>query len=239
MLKRTIAVIMGLILILSLVPSAVAQTGGTHFEIVTVDETCIATNITVDVLIHGNSTEGISGAVLQLEFDDAVFSLIGAEKGALCAENDSVTVVWDEDMTAIAFVSPQATYGDGALLRLTFRTKDEVVAGDYAIKVSQIELEDGNLNDLTAADGEKTVKVFDYLWGDASGNKETNLEDVMAILRWKVGILQDADLDLTAADTDCTGGVALTDAILLLQWLAGYVEWAPCGYITTSNTQSV
>lgn len=225
--KRTTAFLTAFILILSFLPVAVAETPGPAFEIRTVAESCITAEFTADLWITGNPEAGIAGAVLELEMDE-VFSLVKVEKGPLCVEEESAFVVWEGE-EQIAFASPENTYGDGALLRLTFRVADTVPTGDYTFKVSVPELKDGNLNNLTAEGAQKTIRVLDYLWGDANRDKQLGTDDVVTILKWKVYALQDEDLDLVAADADCDGTVTLGDAILLLRYLAGTLGWAPNG----------
>ena len=234
--KKVVAFLMALMLLLSIpfaVPAAALTAGATFSIKADVDGTVITTiksEMTVDVALSGNP--GLSGAVLQLGFDPDVFALTGVEKGALCAANDSVLLAWDSSKTDIAIASPDAVTGNGVLVRLTFRVTDTATAGNYTITVSGKDLEDGDLNDFTATAANRTVEVRDYLWGDANGDWVTNLADVQTLLKWKVFLLQNSDLNMAAADADRDGSVGLTDALILLQWLAGYVEWDANGDTT-------
>lgn len=230
--KKITALLTALTLLLPMLCAmpAVASTEGAVFAIDMAEVTTIRSELKVAVTLGGNP--GVTGAVLELGFDPAVFTLTDVEKGALCAANDSTLLVWDPSKTDIALASSDAVTGDGVLVRLTFRVADTVTAGNYTITVTGKELEDDDLEDFTATAASKTVEVRDYLWGDANGDKRTDLADAQAILKWKVFLLQDSDLNMTAADVDRNGSVGLTDVLTLLQWLAGYVEWDANGDTT-------
>ncbi len=237
MTKKITALLLAIVLLISMLYAlpAAALPADAYFTIETSEVTAIRSELVVDVMLHNNP--GISGAVLMLEYDRDVFTMVKAEKGALCSGNDGVLVIGDAAKNDVAFATADTVTGDGALMRLTFRVADTVTAGDYTIKVTGKDLEDGSLNGFTATAATDSVRVLDYLWGDANGDKVTDLADVQTILKWKVFLLDDTDLNMVAADADRSGtdaapDVALPDALILLQWLAGYVEWDPNGSTT-------
>lgn len=227
--KRITALISMITLILSMlcaVPAAADPAAVFSLEMPAA--TAITTDFTVDLKLSGNP--GLSGAVLKLDYNNAVFALEKVEKGALCGED--ALVVWDPSKPELAIAVSDVIAGDGVLLRLTFRVADTVTADDYEIKVSAVELRDGDLGAFSADPAAKELYVQDHLWGDANGDKVTNVADVQTLLKWKVSLLEDADLNMTAADADRNGTVGLTDALILLQYLAGYVEWDANGATT-------
>lgn len=228
--RRIIAFISMITLMLSMlcaVPAA-AIPAGAVFSLEMPAVTAITTDFTVDLKLSGNP--GLSGAELKLDYNTAVFSLENVEKGALCGAD--ALVVWDPSKPELAIASADVIAGDGVLLRLTFRVADAVTAEDYEIKVSAVELRDGNLAAVFADPATKEIYVQDYLWGDANGDKATNVADVQTVLKWKISLLEDADLNMLAADADRNGSVGLTDALILLQYLAGYVDWDANGATT-------
>lgn len=228
--KRILAFISMITLMLSMlctIPAA-ADPAGAVFSLEMPAATAVTTDFTVDLKLSGNP--GLSGAELKLDYNTAVFALEKVEMGALCGEN--ALVVWDPSKPELAIASPDVIAGDGVLLRLTFRTAESVIAGDYEIKLSAVELRDGSLGAFSAGPAAEEIYVQDYLWGDANGDKVTNVADVQTLLKWKISLLEDADLNMAAADADCNGSVGLTDALILLQYLAGYVEWDANGATT-------
>ncbi len=229
MLKKLTAIIMVLSMLnmmLGAIP-AVADPAGASFAVQMPDETTIKSEITVDVLIQNNP--GLSGAVLQLDFDTSVLTLADVQAGTLCAANGTALVEWVPGKTAVAVVAEDTIMGDGGLVRLTFRVANRVTAGDYKIKVSSTEMTDGALRPITVGPAEKLVYIYDYIWGDANGDKKVDVADVQTILRRLVDKLKDSDLNMLAADADRNGAVGLADAIMLLQWMNQYVEWDPNG----------
>lgn len=221
--KRVTALVSMITLMLSMLCAVPAAAGSAEavFSLEMPAATAITTDFTVDLKLSGNP--GLSGAVLKLDYNTAVFTLEKIEAGALCGEN--ALIVWDPAKPELAVASPDIIAGNGVLLRLTFRVAETVTADDYEIKVSAVELRDGNLADFTASPAAKEIYVQNYLWGDANGDKVTNVADVQTVLKWKVALLEDDDLNMIAADADRNGSVGLTDALILLQYLAGYVEW--------------
>ncbi len=229
MLKKLTAIVMALAILSSMLGAipAVADPAGASFAVQMPDKTTIKSEITVDVLLQNNP--GLSGAVLQLDFDSSVLTLTDVRAGALCLANGTALVEWVSGKTAVAVVAEETITGDGALVRLTFRVADNATAGDYKIKVSSTELTDGTLLPFTAESAEKSVYIADYIWGDANGDKKVDLADVQAILKWRVYLLSESELNLPAADADRSGQLGLPDAIILLQWMNQYVDWDPNG----------
>ena len=229
MLKKLTAIVMALAILSSMLGAipAVADPAGTSFAVQMPDKTTIKSEITVDVLLQNNP--GLSGAVLQLDFDSSVLTLTNVRAGVLCLANGTALVEWVSGKTAVAVVAEETITGDGALVRLTFRVADSATAGDYKIKVSSTELTDGTLLPFTAESAEKSIYIADYIWGDANGDKKVDLADVQAILKWRVYLLSESELNLPAADADRSGQLGLPDAIILLQWMNQYVDWDPNG----------
>lgn len=229
MLKKLTAIIMVLSILnimFGAIP-AVADPAGASFAVQMPDKTTIKSELTVDVLIQNNP--GLSGAVLQLDFDASVLTLTDVQAGSLCVANGTALVEWVPGKTAVALVAEDTITGDGALVRLTFRVADSATAGDYKIKVSSTELTDGTLQPFTAELAEKSVYVYDYIWGDANGDKKVDVADAQTILKWRVYLLPESELNMPAADADRNGSLGLSDAIMLLQWMNQYVEWDPNG----------
>lgn len=229
MLKKLTAIVMALAILSSMlgVIPAVADPAGASFLVQMPDETTIKSEITVDVLLQNNP--GLSGAVLQLNFDSSVLTLTDVRAGALCLANGTALLEWEPGKTAVALVAEETIAGDGVLVRLTFRVADTVAAGEYKIKVSSTELTDGTLQPFTAELAEESVYIVDYIWGDANGDKKVDLADVQAILKWRVYLLPESALKVPAADADRNGQLGLPDAIILLQWMNQYVDWDPNG----------
>lgn len=229
MLKKLTAIIMVLSILNTMlwaIPT-VAEPAGASFSVQMPDKTTIKSELTVDVLLENNP--GLGGAVIQLDFDSSVFTLTDVQQGALCIANGTALVQWAAGKTAVAIVADDTITGDGALVRLTFRVADTVTAGEYKIKVSSTELNDGTLQPFTAAPAEKTVDIADYIWGDANGDKKVDIADAQTILKWRVYLLSESELNMPAADADRNGVLGLPDAIILLQWMNQYVEWDPNG----------
>ena len=64
-----------------------------------------------------------------------------------------------------------------------------------------------------------SVKIIQYISGDADGDGETSLKDVVLITRYLAGWGITVDLD--ASDVNKDGEVSLKDVVMIRRYLAG------------------
>lgn len=201
--------------------------------------------ITVELEL-ANNAGNVAGMNLQVNYDDAVFSLVnvvdnGIFDQAILPETATSGKV---NLTYANVGNLTADETDGkALATLTFKVLDEAAYGNTEITAEFVKSEalgdtgavDYDSNFITIGEGSAVVGIMAYLWGDANMDGNVNVADAQTILQWRVG--KEVAIDLTAADADRNGEVTIADALLLLQYANQMVEWDPYG--TTAKPASV
>jgi len=121
------------------------------------------------------------------------------------------------------FDTVSTVIADGTLLTLMFKVKDDIPAGDIAIKLSVVRIRDGNevLIDPSAYDiADGTVTVTDILYGDVNGDGEIDGADVTRLRRYIAG--WDVEIDHDAADVNDDGEIDGADVTRLRRYIAGW-----------------
>lgn len=186
------------------------------------NEVCAGDTVKVDVSFANNP--GVTGSVIDIEYDDDVLSLVKVEQGALLsgaffAEKSDVVGTVCVDFAAIS-----ALTGDAPICTLTFEVKEGADLGDSAITASSDDTTDGAVNpgQLTVADGSLTLTVVDFLWGDVNDDGVADGIDAVLIMQYAAGTLAYEDLPKPkAGDTNNDTIIDGVDAVLIMQYAAG------------------
>ncbi len=176
----------------------------------------------VQVTIDVQNNPGIIGAVLTLDFDDAL-TLVAVDAGSAwnslaftrpAEYTNPCNFVWDG--------LSGADYSNGSIIVLTFLLPEDAQAGtSYSVNVSYTA--DNMLNadlepmHLVVQNGEITV-VEEA--GDVNGDGVIDVADVMALRRYLAGGYE-IEIDLEASDMDSNGTINVADVILLRRYLVG------------------
>ena len=180
---------------------------------------------TVQVAVQAPENSGMVSALMKISYDNTKLRLTGAENGrvfgadAMTAGNDLTkipyTVLWAD---ANSRVNITAT---GTIVTFTFEILEGAPAGVVPLTLSVASVLDVGLNAVEYFVENGSIEIKDCLPGDAGGDGEVDLRDVIQISRFLTGGW-DVEIDEFAADVDADGEVLLKDAVLIRRYLAGW-----------------
>ncbi len=225
MLKKIFSAATAAAILLTMLFSAVAEEpqAPTFSLTLNTNQIYAGSAVTVDIAVQNNP--GITSAKLMFEFDKSALSLIDFK--ALVGK---VNIVVNFEDMIYAVVEPNALTGEEALFRATFKVEGDLDFGNakslpYTIGVFPDDATDGDAQDIKIADGETTLNVVPYLWGDANFNGKITLGDAVLALRYAANYVTNTKIiNTAAANVDGLPGVEVADAILILRYVAGVYE---------------
>lgn len=71
---------------------------------------------------------------------------------------------------------------------------------------------------------EINLEAVEKLSGDVDGNTEVDIYDALAVARYDIRLISQADLDLSVADVDGDGTVGIYDALMIAEYVAGLIS---------------
>ncbi|MBN1306796.1 MAG: T9SS type A sorting domain-containing protein [Chitinispirillaceae bacterium] len=194
--------------------------------------------VVMPVYLANHEEFSISAVQLTLEYDPDQLTL-------LSISNDSGLVrkweLFDWNNTtagsipvAMAGIETKLAYGEGELIRSLFVVANSVDEGDTCmITLNDVDIDEKNdLVITTVQNGRVIISQDTILYGDVTGNKEVNIVDAQAVLRYVVGALQLPDsccpnFTIAVADVSGNGTITSYDAALIFQYGLGLIPAFP------------
>lgn len=180
----------------------------------------------VDVTVSVKDNPGIIAASLSISYDNSKLSLIKVTNGTIFGANSFLagndlkavpyTVLWEDALATTDYTE------DGVMVTFTFEILEEAETGKTPVTLtySQGSTFNSKLNDVAFATADGIVDIFEHIPGDATGNGEIDLKDVVAIQRFLAGGF-DVEIDPKSADVNGDGELNLKDAVIIKRYLAG------------------
>ena len=187
--------------------------------VLSVNNTKAAPERTAKVEIKLDNNPGLMALQLSVEYDAEKLELLPTYEAG-----DILTVPfapWDINANPILFYFENAAlednYQDGTLITLKFRTKSEGYAPVTLVSASAFNLNEQRI-DVMFSDGGVTIAPIIY--GDANGDEEVDIADVLRLRRFLAG--HPFEIDELAADANGDEEVDMADVLRLRRYLAGH-----------------
>jgi|GEM_PF-1520165 len=170
----------------------------------------------------GGSVSGTYGITVY----DTVPRLLEIEIGRLPAKL-TYEIGEELDTTDLVIFAEYEKYGrdeDGDIVLETYYEE----ATEY--EVSGFESESEGEKTVTVTLGEcsttfaVTVEENDVLIGDANGDGDVNMKDVLLCRRFIAGLASDSSLNFACADTDGDGDITMRDVFYIRRYIAGIIQ---------------
>lgn len=178
---------------------------------------------------------GITGVSFRIEFDDRL-QFLRAERGDVLATSQTFDVAYSSN-GVVGFVAANAYTqdGDGTLVKLIFKLPaDAPLMERYAIDIAYTreQFTDGHANVIEMVTLGGCITAVDHLPGDVNSDGVFDMLDTVLLSRYlSIQHTQTAselkkfvtqyDFSEFYADVDLSGGVGLSDLVMMLQFLAG------------------
>ena len=167
-------------------------------------------------LVLSNNT-GFAYLKLTLEYDESALTLEPVT-------NNASGLTMAQGIKAISWDNTSNYTADGTLCTLPFKVSDSAAVGEYEIKITVSECYDEDTDDVKLYGTTFTVKVIDFIHGDANGDGIVNGKDVIVLRRHLV----DSSVEISAgADANGDGEINGKDVIILRRYLVGTAELGP------------
>lgn len=167
-------------------------------------------------LVLSNNT-GFAYLKLTLEYDESALTLEPVT-------NNASGLTMAQGIKAISWDNTSNYTADGTLCTLPFKVSDSAAVGEYEIKVTVSECYDEDTDDVKLYGTTVTIKVIDFIHGDANGDGIVNGKDVIVLRRHLV----DSSVEISAgADANGDGEINGKDVIILRRYLVGTAELGP------------
>jgi len=180
---------------------------------------------TVTVTVDLKNNPGFGGMAYNVYYDSSVLELISYELGigaAICVDSgiDGYVGRVNFQYGGITNVT-----GDGILVTITFKIKENAKEGFTAITVvpekgSSFRYEGRNEIDFDLVGIDGGITVIDYIKGDINGDGAVNNRDAVRLMQYLAG--WDVEITEAAMDANGDGTVNNRDAIRIMQYLAGW-----------------
>ena len=181
---------------------------------------------TVQLTVSISDNPGVVSVMLRLQYDPQVLTLTAVDNGDVF--DDGVfqsggnlsavpfTVFWADSL------AEQNNTANGSLVTFTFSVAADAPVGTTPVTITyeQASTLDVDLDRVPFNVENGSVNVTLRMAGDADGDGEVTLQDVVNLTRYLAGGW-DADVDVSNADVDGDGMLTLRDVILLRRYIAG------------------
>ena len=182
---------------------------------------------TVAVTVNVTENPGLASLRLFLAYHPDVLTLTAVQNGSvlgteiLTCGNDFAaipyTVLWNDALTHSDYT------GTGTLVTYIFTVNDNAEAGEtsVAVGIDPVSTFNAAMQSVDYAIGNGSVTVYTRVAGDANGDGQLDLKDVIALRRFLAGGWNDLTVDADLGDVDGDGVVSLRDCTLISRFLAG------------------
>ncbi len=112
------------------------------------------------------------------------------------------------------------TGNDGEIATVNVTFSEDMEVGEYPIYLTACDISDTGGTDKKLSNIKATLVLDDYVDGDANGDGEVLIGDVVTILNYIVGEASD-NINAKAADANGDGEVLIGDVITVLNIIVG------------------
>lgn len=109
---------------------------------------------------------------------------------------------------------------DGAVVNIPVKVGNDIAAGNYAITIKNIVLADKQEQEFHCKDAIGTIKVIDYIMGDANDDQKVTLADVNATVNYIIGNPAKT-FNFAAADMNRNNVINVSDVNAIVNILLG------------------
>ena len=169
-----------------------------------------------------NNTEDITALQFDLTLPAGVSIAVNSKgkyivaKTERCADHTlSASKPGEENVYKVLLYSTEVesiTGNEGAVIHVTIEAAEDMEAGDYEVKLSNINLTTTAEKKITPADVTCVLTVRNSIPGDANGDGEIDVTDIVGIANSILG-RAGGSFDVTAADVNGDGEVDVTDIV--------------------------
>lgn len=186
----------------------------------------VCTGDTVQMTVDLADNTGVAGMTFAVHYDTQVLSLIDVQTegmfntGSVMAGGSlsmmPYRVIWDDA------ASKENHLENGTVLTLTFKVRDTAQSGTTNVWLSYDadDVLDVNLEPVESATFGAELTVIRRTPGDADGDGDADLADIVAVSRYLAGNWN-VEIDALNADVNRDGSIDLKDVVLIRRYLAG------------------
>ncbi len=174
--------------------------------------------VTLDLSIKNNP--GITSFRVYIDYPEDALTLTDVEFKDLFSGRASGKNSLTSPYNVLWFSADSADENcNGIIATLTFTVKENTAAGDYPITLtcSADDIFNSQFEDVSFAAVSSTVKVIEYIPGDANGDNEINMKDVVLLRQYLNE--WDVEIDERALDVNRDGKINMKDIVLLQQYI--------------------
>ena len=174
--------------------------------------------VTLDLSIKNNP--GITSFKVYVDYPEDALTLTDVEFKDLFSGRASGKNSLTSPYNVLWFSADSADENcNGIIATLTFTVKENTAAGDYPITLtcSADDIFNSQFEDVSFAAVSSTVKVIEYISGDANGDNEINMKDVVLLRQYLNE--WDVEIDERALDVNRDGKINMKDIVLLQQYI--------------------
>ena len=174
--------------------------------------------VTLDLSIKNNP--GITSFRVYIDYPEDALTLTDVEFKDLFSGKASGKNSLTSPYNVLWFSADSADENcNGIIATLTFTINENTAAGDYPINLtcSADDIFNSQFEDVSFAAVSSTVKVIEYFPGDANGDNEINMKDVVLLRQYLNE--WDVEIDERALDVNRDGKINMKDIVLLQQYL--------------------
>jgi hypothetical protein len=207
--------------------SSVAQSFEVSFAVEPLSQSGLAVSVSsvtaspgdsVTVAVSAESSLGVAGFTLDVEYDQARLTL--AEVDADSLGGQYVVGQGQAGRSRIVWVGDAPITADGPLYYITFIVADDAADGAAQLTISG-DLADKSGDMLDAAFRGGQIDIVNFTYGQINGDDKIDISDVVLLKSYLLGDIEFTPRQLRAADVNRDGVVAAADLLMLMKYIAG------------------
>ena len=177
----------------------------------------------VSLAVSLSENPGLAYLKLKVSYNASALELVSAQNTGLLTGTFTTSKTTDVNPYVIQWMGADNSNGNGTIVNLTFRVKNNAAEGNYTIFLTSEEAYNSAFDDVTFTVTNGIISISQpsvtKLLGDVDGNGEVTIIDATLLQRYLVELNVNA-FDSEAADTDGDGDISIADATFIQRWLA-------------------
>ena len=186
----------------------------------TVESKTASSGKEVKLAVSLSENPGLAYLKLKVSYNASALEFVSAQNTGRLTGTFTTSKTTDVNPYVIQWMGADNSNGNGTIMNLTFRVKENAAEGNYTISLTPEEAYNSSYDDVTFTVTNGVITVKNVIAGDVNGDGTINGKDGILLSQY----LADWDVTIVDAAADCNGDGIINgkDGILLSQYLADW-----------------
>lgn len=202
--------------------------GSAFFEVST---TFCASGETTKVFVDIGADSEMSAGLFALKFDTTMFKAINIDTGIVLKNGHTSKNITEEGYVMVSYADVNPSYEAGRIFEVELEAIGDVPEGklfqDVSVTLDVLDLRNYEDYKIEPSVTNGKVTLINTPYGDVNRTQDTTASDALMVLYANSLLVELDDEQKVLADVNGDGKVSAADALLILQYSAGYISNYP------------